>query len=98
MERWSAIYTQFESLSVDNANVSFSIKKDNTTEVYSWSGLLTDDVPLWEGELEPGTYTVETLVEEGVLVEQRLDLKPFAAIQTMGHLVLTLLLVALAWG
>jgi len=90
--------TSFKSTTVDQANVSFSIKKDNTTVVYSWSGLLTDDVPLWEGELQPGTYTVETLVEEGVLVEQRLDLKPFAAIQAMGHLVLTLLLVALAWG
>lgn len=90
--------TSFKSTTVDQANVSFSIKKDNTTEVYSWSGLLTDDVPLWDGELEPGTYTVETLVEEGVLVEQRLDLQPFAAIQTMGHIVLTLLLVALAWG
>ena len=90
--------TSFKSTTVDQANVSFSIKKDNTTVVYSWSGLLTDDVPLWEGELQPGTYTVETLVEEGVLVEQRLDLKPFAAIQAMGHLVLTLLLVALAWA
>ena len=31
-------------------------------------------------------------------VEQRLNLKPFAAVQTAGHVVLTLLLVALAWG
>ena len=89
--------TSFGSTTVDQANVSFSIKKDNTTTVYSWFGLLTDDVPLWE-EFGTGTYTVETLVEEGVLVEQRLDLQPFAAIQTVGHLVLTLLLVALAWG
>ena len=29
--------TEFESLSVDNANVSFSIKKDNQTEVFSWA-------------------------------------------------------------
>ncbi|MEL0330892.1 MAG: hypothetical protein VW982_01605 [Candidatus Poseidoniales archaeon] len=90
--------TSFKSTTVDQANVSFSIKKDNATAVFSWSGLLTDDVPVWDGELEPGSYTIETLVEEGVLVEQRLDLQPFAAIQGMGHLVLTLLLIALAWG
>ena len=53
---------------------------------------------MWSGALEPGRYTIETLVEEGVLVEQNLDLQPFASVQPHGHVVLTLLLVALAWG
>ena len=90
--------TEFESLSVDNANVSFSIKKDNQSEVFSWTGTLNDKTPVWSGELTPGTYTIETVVDQGVDVEQRLNLKPFAAVQTAGHVVLTLLLVALAWG
>ncbi len=90
--------TVFESTKVSNANVSFSIKKDNQSTVFSWSGTLTDDVPIWSGELAPGSYTVETVMEEGVEVQQQLNLKPFAAIQTVGHVVLTLMLVALAWG
>ena len=90
--------TEFDSLSVDNANVSFSIKKDNQSLVFSWTGTLNDVTPIWSGELVPGTYTIETVVDEGVEVEQRLNLKPFAAVQTVGHVVLSLLLVALAWG
>ena len=92
------LITVFESTSVDNANLSITIKKDNRTAVYSWSGTLTDEAPTWSGELAPGSYTVETVVEEGVTVQQELNLKPFAAVQTVGHVVLTLLLVALAWG
>jgi hypothetical protein len=90
--------TMFESNSVDDANVSFSIKKDNRTTVFSWSGGLNDAVPVWSDALTPGSYTFETAMDEGVSVQQRLDLKPFAAIQTVGHVTLTLLLVALAWG
>ena len=76
---------------------SASIPAELST-VFSWSGTLTDDVPIWSGELAPGSYTVETVMEEGVEVQQQLNLKPFAAIQTVGHVVLTLMLVALAWG
>ena len=53
---------------------------------------------MWSGELEPGTYTVETIVEEGVLVAPTLELQPFGPIQTAGHVVLTLLLIVVAWG
>ena len=88
----------FTSTSVDQANLSIAIKKDNTTTVYSWSGQLSDPVPVWSGELEPGIYTVETIVEEGVLVTQQLELQPFGPIQTAGHVVLTLLLIVVAWG
>lgn len=90
--------TVFESNSLDNANVSFSIKKDNQSTVFSWSGTLTDEPPVWSDELAPGQYTITTLVEEGVDVQQRLNLKPLAAVQTLGHVVLSILLVALAWG
>lgn len=94
----ATLESTFTSTSVDQANLSIAIKKDNVTVVYSWSGQLSDTVPAWSGELEPGTYTVETIVEEGVLVTQQLELQPFAPIQTAGHVVLTLLLIAVAWG
>lgn len=94
----ATLESTFSSTSVDQANLSIAIKKDNTTVVYSWSGQLSDTVPVWSGELEPGTYTVETIVDEGVLVVQQLELQPFGSIQNAGHVVLTLLLIALAWG
>jgi cytoskeletal protein RodZ len=90
--------TTFSSTSLDRANVSYAIKKDNQTVVASWSGDLNSNVPKWTGDLEPGSYTIETVVEDGVLVEQNLNLQPFASVQPHGHVVLTLLLVALAWG
>ena len=90
--------TTFSSTSVDQANVSYAIKMNNETVVASWSGDLSSDVPIWIGELEPGRYTIETVVEDGVVVEQDLYLQPFASVQPHGHVVLTLSLVALAWG
>ena len=88
----------FSSNSLDEANVSYSIKLENETLIHAWAGQLTDQVPVWNGELEPGTYTVETIIEDGVLVQQQLDLTPLAAVQTLGHVVLSALLILLAWG
>lgn len=94
----ATLETTFSSTALDQANLSVAIKKDNVTTVYSWSGQLTDEAPVWSGELEPGKYVIETTVEEGVMVAQQLELQPFAPIQNAGHIVLTLLLIALAWG
>jgi len=94
----ATLESTFSSTSLDQANLSIALKKDNLTVVYSWSGQLSDSVPVWSGELEPGTYTVETIVDEGVLVNQQLELQPFGSIQAAGHVVLTLLLIAVAWG
>ena len=88
----------FQSTSVDKANVSYTIKLDNTTTVHAWSGQLGDLVPVWSGELAPGTYTVQTAVEEGVTVTQTLELQPFGAVQTVGHFGLSLMLIAFALG
>jgi len=90
--------TVFSSTSLDDGNVSYTIKLDNETTVHAWSGTLSEEAPVWTGELEPGTYTIKTTVDEGILVEQQLELKPLAAVQTIGHVVLTTLLVLLAWG
>lgn len=90
--------TAFSSTSLDEGNVSYAIKLENQTTVHAWSGLLSDGATVWTGELDPGTYTIETMVDEGIVVEQQLELKPLAAVQTVGHGVLTALLVLLAWG
>ena len=88
--------TLFSSTSLDQANVSYALKLDNSTVITSWSGMLTDATPRWSGELEPGIYTVVTEVEEGVEVEQTLTLTPFAPLQVLGHLSLSVLLVVTA--
>ena len=88
--------TVFSSTSLDQANVSYALKLDNSTVITSWSGMLTDAPPRWSGELEPGIYTVITEVEEGVEVEQTLTLAPFAPLQVLGHLSLSVLLVVTA--
>lgn len=88
--------TRYSSTSLDQANVSFALKLDNSTVITSWSGLLTDAPPGWSGDLEPGMYTVVNEVEQGVDVEQTLTLAPFAPIQMLGHAVLSVLLVVTA--
>lgn len=86
----------FSSTSLDEGNISFSVLLDNQTTVFSWTGLLSDEPPSWQGELEPGTYTILTDVEEGIDVEQIMVLQPFATIQLQGHAVLSTLLIAVA--
>jgi len=90
--------TVFSSTSLNDGNVSYAIKLNNETTVHAWTGTLSEEVPVWAGELDPGTYTIETIVDEGISVEQQLELKPLAAVQAIGHVVLTTLLVLLAWG
>jgi len=81
---------------VDEANLSVTVRLNNDTEVFGWSGLLSEGVPVWDGELMPGTYTIETRIEEGVDIEQSMDLQPFSSVQVLGHAVLSVLLVGLA--
>lgn len=92
----ATISTEFTSNVVDQANVSYSVWLNNATVVHSWSGLLTDEVPVWSDELTPGTYTIVTELEDGVEVKQTLTLQPFATIRMHGHLVLSTMLVVVA--
>ncbi len=86
----------FSSTSLDDGNISYSVLLDNETTVFSWTGMLSDEPPSWEGELKPGIYTILTDVEEGIDVEQVMVLQPFATIQLQGHAVLSTLLIAVA--
>ena len=88
--------TEFSSTRVEGANVSVTLKLNNQTVVFAWSGDLGDSSPTWTGALEPGRYTVITEIEDGVDVEQSLDLAPFEAVRWQGHLLLSGLLVVLA--
>jgi len=92
----ASLTTLYSSTSLEQANVSFALKLDNSTVITSWSGLLTDAPPSWSGDLKPGTYTVVNEVEQGVDVEQTLSLAPFAPIQVLGHAALSVLLVVTA--
>jgi hypothetical protein len=87
----------FASSTVDQANVSYTLRLDNETVVASWSGQLGEPLPSWEGDLEPGTYVMETQLEEGVTVEQHIWIQPFAPFQIYGHVLLSTLLVATAF-
>ena len=62
----SRLTVSFASSTVDQANVSYTLRLDNETVVASWSGQLGEALPSWEGDLEPGTYVMETQLEEGV--------------------------------
>jgi len=89
--------TSFTSSTIDQANVSYTLRLNNETVVATWSGLLDEVPPEWAGDLEPGTYVMETQMEEGVMVEQQLWIQPFAPFQIYGHVLLSVLLIATAF-
>ena len=87
----------FGSSTVDEANVSYTLRFNNETVVASWGGLLSEAPPQWSGFLEPGTYVMETQIEEGVTVEQHIWIQPFAPFQIHGHGLLSILLIAISF-
>jgi hypothetical protein len=48
--------------------------------------------------LAPGEYTLNTTAGENIVAIQHLDIAPFAPIATLGHVLLSLLLVVVAFG
>lgn len=88
----------FFSEVVDDGAVGYTVYFENTTEVYTWSGQLSDDVPTWEAALNPGMYTVHTHSDNDIVVDQTLHLQPFDVYRIHGHLLMTILLIGLAYG
>ena len=88
----------FSAPNIDDGAVGYIILLNNQTKVAEWSGNLGDEVPQWSGTLEPGTYTIETVVDEGIVAQQELYIRPFEAYQLEGHIMLSLLLVFLAFA
>jgi hypothetical protein len=48
--------------------------------------------------LPPGEYTLNTSAGENIVAIQHLDVAPFVPIATLGHVLLSLLLVVVAFG
>ena len=79
------------------ANVSWRLIDASGNVVLNWVGS-TNEAASIDAELPPGKYTLNTTVEENVVAIQYLNVAPFAPIATMGHILLSSLLVVLAFG
>ena len=78
-------------------SVSWKLVDEDGTVVLSWSGQTNEFVSI-EADLPPGDYRLETTIGENILATQTLDVAPFAPIAIWGHLILSILLVAVAFG
>lgn len=88
----------FTGVSVDDGTVSWTIRDATGTVIAQWTGLLSEEPPNWSGALEPGTYTVETTVDEGIVAEQVLQIQPFESYRLEGHIILSISLFLVAFG
>ena len=79
------------------ANVSWRLIDASGNVVLNWAGS-TNEAASIDAELPPGEYTLNTTVEENIIAIQYLDVAPFAPIAAVGHLLLSSLLVVLAFG
>ena len=79
------------------ANVSWALIDSSNNVVASWSGSTNEYVSI-EKELPPGEYTLNTTIEDNIIAIQTLDIAPFAPIATLGHFLLSTLLVVVAFG
>ena len=79
------------------ANASWKLIDASNNVVLNWAGK-TNEVVTLKAELPPGAYTLNTTVDENVIAIQHLDVAPFAPLAILGHVVLSVLLVALAFG
>ena len=89
---------EFTGISVDDGHVSWTVRDSSNVVVAQWSGMLSDGPPDWNGALEPGTYTVETVVDEGIIAEQVLYIQPFESYRLEGHILLSVCLFIVAFG
>ena len=92
---------QSEFVHVDDASisedVSWQLVDQKGNVVLSWSGQTNEFVSI-EADLPPGEYTLETTIGENILATKTLDVAPFAPIAIWGHLILSILLVVVAFG
>ena len=92
---------QSEFVHVDDASisedVSWQLVDQKGNVVLSWSGQTNEFVSI-EADLPPGEYTLETTIGENILATQTLDVATFAPIAIWGHLILSILLVVVAFG
>lgn len=92
---------QSEFAHADNASkieaVSWKLVDEDGTVVLSWSGQTNEFVSI-EADLAPGDYRLETTIGENIIATQTLDVAPFAPVAIWGHIILSVLLVGVAFG
>jgi len=93
----STFDVDFSSEIVDDGNVSYRILYDNVTLIHQWSGFLAQPTVGWEGTLEPGTYTVVTTTDQGIVVDQTFTFSPLKPYHFAGHIIATCLLIITAF-
>lgn len=91
-----SLEVKFTARTVDDGNVSYVLRFNNETEVHRWAGTTQSQPPVWQGELQPGTYVLETQLEEGLVTEQTLYVAPFEPLRAWGHVGLTLGLIVVS--
>ena len=78
-------------------DVSWKLLDASGNVVLNWAGS-TNEVASIDAELPPGDYTLNTSIDENIIAIQYLNVAPFAPISTIGHVLLSSLLVVLAFG
>ena len=87
---------QFFKVSSDSVNASWKITDEDGQLIAKWQGSI-DQEQGWEGTLSPGTYVINTTMDDGILTEQSLYIKPFENLRLEGHLLLSIGLIVLAF-
>jgi hypothetical protein len=87
---------QFFAISSDSGNASWKISDVNGQVIANWQGIVGQEQG-WQGELSPGSYVINTTMDEGILTEQNLHIKPFENLRIEGHILLSIGLIALAF-
>lgn len=87
---------EFFKVSSDSGNASWKITDENGQLIANWQGSIGQEQG-WEGQLSPGTYTINTTMDEGFLTEQNLFIQPFENLRLEGHLLLSIGLIVLAF-
>ena len=87
---------QFFTVSSNSGNASWKIIDESGQVIANWQGIVGQEQG-WEGKLSPGSYVVNTTMDDGILTEQNLYIKPFDNLLREGHILLSIGLIILAF-
>ena len=80
----------FKGIATDEGMVSWKIIDSSNQTVDSYTGMLSQEVPVWHGELAPDTYTIITETDSGIITEQTMFIEPLTPYSFEIHLALSL--------
>ena len=87
---------QFFTISSNSGNASWKIIDESGQVIANWQGIVGQEEG-WQGKLAPGSYVVNTTMDDGILTEQNLYIKPFDNLRIEGHILLSIGLIILAF-